>query len=73
MAAVRQKLKRLGAAIQKVDEFAAAGGDLKSQAAAPVWMDLLGGFASIAREFGYELGKPVKKEIIAKPGQASET
>jgi len=62
MASVRQKLKRLEATIRKVDDFVAAGGDLKSPAATPVWMDLMGAFERVAEQFGYEIPKPVKKE-----------
>ncbi len=67
MPSVRQKLKRLDATLQKVEAFAAAGGDLKSEAAAPVWMDLMGAFASIATEFGFDV-KPVKKLTKPDPG-----
>jgi hypothetical protein len=38
MTSTRQKLKHLHASAEKVEAFAAAGGDLKSQAATPVWM-----------------------------------
>jgi hypothetical protein len=47
MVSMKQKLKRLEATIQKVEAFAAAGGDLRSQAATPVWMDLMGAFENI--------------------------
>jgi hypothetical protein len=67
MASIRQKLKRLEATIQKVDEFVAAGGDLKSPAAAPVWMNLMGAFERVAEAFGYEIAKPAKKPNVGKP------
>ena len=68
MSSIRQKLKRLEAATQKVEAFSAAGGDLKSEAAIPVWMDFMGAFESMAKEFGYELAKPAKKASTVKPG-----
>ena len=68
MASVRQKLKRLEASVQKADDFVAAGGDLKSPAAAPVWMNLMGAFERVAEAFGYEILKPVKKANSTKPG-----
>ena len=61
MASIKENLKRLEAMVQKVHEFTAAGGDLKSQAAAPVWMSLLGAFERVAEQFGYEIPKPAKK------------
>ena len=62
MASIKEKLKRLQATVQKADDFAAAGGDTKSSAAAPVWMNLLGAFERVAEQFGYEIPKPVKKD-----------
>jgi hypothetical protein len=66
MASIKENLKRLEAMIQKVREFTAGGGDLKSQAAAPVWMSLLGAFERVAEQFGYEIPKPVKKDAVVK-------
>ncbi len=61
MASTRQKVKRLEATTQKVEAFVAAGGELRSPAATPVWMDLMAAFEDIANEFGYEIAKPMKK------------
>jgi hypothetical protein len=72
MVSIRQKLKRLVATTQKVEAFAAAGGDLKSPAAAHVWMELMSAFESIAREFGYEIAKPAKKQIATNPEPGSQ-
>lgn len=67
MASIRQNLKRLQATIQKADDFAAQGGDLKSPAAAPVWMNLMGAFERVAAQFGYEIPRPVRKGAETKP------
>jgi hypothetical protein len=56
----RKKLQLLEAAVKKAENFVAAGGDVKSPAAAPVWMNLLGAFETVARQFGYEIAKPVE-------------
>jgi len=61
MASIKENLRRLEGTIQKVHEFTAAGGDMKSQAAAPVWMSLLGAFERVAEQFGYQIPKPIKK------------
>lgn len=61
MPSIRQNLRHLQATIQKVDEFAAEGGDPKSPAATSVWMNLMGAFERVAEQFGYEIPKPVKK------------
>jgi hypothetical protein len=71
MASTRQKVKRLEATTQKVEAFVAAGGDLESPAATPVWMDLMAAFEDIANEFGYEIAKPVKK-VSVKPNPPSQ-
>jgi hypothetical protein len=51
-----------------VEEFAAAGGDLKS-AATPVWMNLMGAFEKLAEGFGHEIAKSVKKSNSGKGTQ----
>ena len=66
-AEIRHKLKCAEAAIQKIAEFVAAGGDLKSQAALPVALEFLSAFAAVAKEFGYAVPKPEKT-----PGSASQ-
>lgn len=62
MATIQEKTARLEAARKKVEAFIAAGGDLKSPAAVPVGMELLKAFADLAKEFGYEILKPIKDE-----------
>jgi hypothetical protein len=67
MATIRQTLKRASAALQRVETFVAAGGDLKLEAATTVGLDFMGAFADVAKLFGYEIAKPVKN---AKAGTA---
>ncbi len=52
---IRQKTARLAAALQKVEAFAAAGGDLKSPAAFLDGWELVDAFAELAEEFDYEV------------------
>jgi hypothetical protein len=60
MTAISHKLKCAKISIQRIEEFLAAGGDLKSQAALPVGLEFLGAFAAVAKEFGYAIPKPAK-------------
>ncbi len=62
MPTIQEKTARLEAARRKVEEFVAAGGDLKSPAAVPVGMKFVKAFADYAKEFGYEILKPIKEE-----------
>ena len=62
MATIEEKRARLAAAQQKVQEFIDAGGDLKSSAAVPVGLEFVKAFADLAKEFGYEILKPIKDE-----------
>jgi hypothetical protein len=66
VATIRQRLKHAEAALQRVEAFVAAGGDLKSQAATPVWLEFLSAFADVAKQFGYDIAKPVKKADLVK-------
>jgi len=61
MATIQEKTARLAAAQQKVDAFIAAGGDLKSPAAAPIGLEFVHAFADVAKEFGYEILKPINE------------
>ena len=63
MATIQEKTERLAAARQKVEEFVSAGGDLKSKAAVPVGLELVYAFSELAKEFGYEILKPIKDEF----------
>jgi len=60
MTAINHKLKCARIAIQRIEEFVAAGGDLRTQAAMPVGLEFLGAFAAVAKEFGYAIPKPEK-------------
>lgn len=59
---IERKTKRLEAARLKVEEFVAAGGDLNSKAAVPLGLEAVTAFAELAKEFGYEILKPIKDE-----------
>jgi hypothetical protein len=48
-----QSLKRAAIALQRVEAFVAAGGDLKSEAGTTVGLDFMSSFAEVA--------KPVKR------------
>jgi hypothetical protein len=61
MATIKEKTARLEAARKKVEEFVAAGGDLQSKEAVPVGMELVEACADLAKDFGYEILKPIKK------------
>jgi hypothetical protein len=52
MATIRQTLKGAATALQRVESFVAAGGDLKSQEATTVALDFMGAFADVAKHFG---------------------
>ena len=67
MATPRQTLKRAAIALQRLESFVAAGGDLKSEAAATVGLEFMSSFADVLKLFGYEVSKPVKKSDGAKP------
>jgi hypothetical protein len=53
MATIRQTLKRAANALQRVEAFVAAGGDLKFEAGTTVGLDFMSSFAEVA--------KPVKR------------
>jgi hypothetical protein len=67
MATIQEKTARLEAARKKVEQFAAAGGDLQSPAAVPVGLELVHAYADVAREFGHEILKPIKNVVVTKP------
>jgi hypothetical protein len=72
MATIQEKSARLEAARKKVEDFVAAGGDLKSKEAVPVGMEFVNAFADLAKEFGYEILKPLNKPAdFIRPDPAS--
>ncbi len=62
MPTIEEKTTRLESARQAVNDFVAAGGDLGSKAAVPVAMAFVNAFADLAKEFGYEILKPIEKK-----------
>ena len=60
MTTTQEKRARFAVAQQKVDAFIQAGGDLKSPAASLIGMEYVMAFAEVAKEFGYEILKPIK-------------
>jgi hypothetical protein len=60
MATIQEKTARLEAARKKVEAFVAAGGDLKSADAVPVALELVDACADLAKDFGYEILKPIR-------------
>jgi hypothetical protein len=72
MATIPEKTARLEAARKNVEAFVAKGGDLKSPAAVPVGLELVNAFADLAKDFGYEILKPMKKPAdFIRPDPAS--
>ncbi len=61
MATIQEKTARLEAARKSVEAFVAEGGDLASKEAVPVGMEFVQAFADVAKEFGYDILKPIKK------------
>jgi hypothetical protein len=61
MATTEEKTARLATARKKLEAFVAAGGDLKSYEAVPAGMEFVNAFADLAKDFGYEILKPIKQ------------
>lgn len=59
MSAIQEKMHQLEAAKRKVDVFLEQNGDLKSQAAVLVGLEFVHAFDAVAREFGYEVVRPL--------------
>jgi hypothetical protein len=73
MVTIQEKTARLEAARKKVEEFVAAGGDLKSKEAVPVGLELVNAFADLAKDFGHEILKPLKPTAdFIRPDPASQ-
>ena len=72
MATIQEKTARLETARKNVEAFVGAGGDLKSKEAVPVGLELVNAFADLAKDFGYEILKPMKKPAdFIRPDRAS--
>ena len=63
-AAIHQKAARLEAARTKLQQFMDGGGNLKSPEAAPLGVEFLHAYDDLAREFGYEILKPINQELV---------
>jgi hypothetical protein len=63
-AIIQQKMARLAVALQKVEAFAAAGGDLKSPVAFLDGWELVDAFAELAGEFGYEVLMSIRDRTV---------
>lgn len=73
MATLEEKTERLRVAREKVEEFVAAGGDIKSPEAVPLGMELVLAANEVGIELGYNILKPVKKPIdFIRPDPASQ-
>ena len=73
MATIQEKNARLKVAREKVEAFVAGGGDLASKAGMPLGLEFVQAFADVAKEFGYDILKPVAKPVnFIKPDPASQ-
>ncbi len=59
---IEAKTARLESVKEKVRQFVDSGGDLKSSEAVPLGVELLQTYDALAREFGYQILKPIKDE-----------
>lgn len=66
MTTIREKITRVASINKRVEEFVEDGGDLKSPDAVPLGMELINTLDDLAKEFGYELLKPIKKPLFDK-------
>jgi hypothetical protein len=74
MATIQEKSARLEAARIKAEEFIAAGGDMQSKEAGVVGAELMTAFADVAKEFGYDILKPIKRTAgFIRPDPASHS
>jgi hypothetical protein len=72
MPTVAEKSARLKIARLKVEEFVAGGGDLGSKEGLPVGIEFVQAFADVAKDFGYDILKPIKKPVdFIRPDPAS--
>jgi hypothetical protein len=61
-AATQQKLARLERARKRIEEFVEQGGDIKSDEAAPLGMELVLAANEVGKTLGYEILKPIEKK-----------
>ena len=59
---IEAKTARLEAVKEKVKQFVDNGGDLKSPEAAPLGVEFIQALDSLAKEFGYQILKPIEDE-----------
>lgn len=59
---IEEKTARLESVKEKVKQFVDNGGDLKSLEAVPLGLELIHAYNDLAKEFGYEILKPIEKE-----------
>ena len=59
---IEEKTARLESAKEKIKHFVDGGGNLKSPEAAPLGLEFIQAYDDLAKEFGYEILKPTKKE-----------
>ena len=59
---IEEKTARLESAKEKVKQFVDSGGDLKSPEALPLGVEFIEAYDDLAKEFGYEILKPIDKE-----------
>ena len=59
---IEEKTARLESAKEKVKQFVDSGGDLKSPEALPLGVEFIEAYDDLAKEFGYEILKPIEKE-----------
>jgi hypothetical protein len=62
---IETKTARLESVKKKVKQFVDSGGDLKSSEAVPLGVEFLQAYDALAREFGYQILKPIKDEKTA--------
>jgi hypothetical protein len=72
MTTLEQKRARLETARKNLEAFVARGGNLATREAIPVGLEFVEAFAGVAKEFGYDILKPVKKPVdFIRPDPAS--
>jgi hypothetical protein len=62
---IEEKTARLESAKEKIKHFVDSGGDLKSPEAVPLGLEFIQAYDDLAKEFGYEVLKPIEREETA--------